>query len=138
MEASSPSSKRFESLAELGTPEAAGERLVAQYLVEFTSTRIGVRREAKLLSSAMRTGADGREYLDVEVNVQSFSSPQQYGVTAAERGEQEREWDRRLLATLGVANGRLYSMRLQASEANLEAEREQFRLVQDSFKVYEV
>ena len=138
VEASSPSSTRFVSLADLGSPTEAGEQLVRQYLLEFTSTRLGVRREAKLLSAAMRTGGDGREYLDVEVNVQSFAVPQQYGVTEAERGAVQREWDRRLLATLGVANGRLYSMRLQASEENLPSERAQFQRLQESFSCFEL
>ncbi len=110
---------------------------MAQYLVEFTSTRIGVRRDAKLLSASYRDGADGRRYLDVEVNVQSFSVEQQYGVTAEERGPLQREWDRRLLTTLGVANGRLYSLRLQCNEADLEAVRPQFGAIKESFRVFE-
>lgn len=138
VEASSPSSTRFEQLAQLGPPAEAGERLVAQYLLEFTSTRIGVRRQAALLGAALRQGSDGREYLDVEVNVQSFAVTQQYGVTEEERGPQQREWDRRLLTTLGVANGRLYSLRLQASEENLPAQREQFRTIQDSFSCFDL
>jgi hypothetical protein len=125
-------------VAELGAPQAAGESLLAQYLTEFQSTRIGVRREAALLSSTPRTGADGRDYLDVEINVRSYAVLQQYGVTVAERGPPALEWDRRLLTTLGVANGRLYALRLQANEESLAAVREQFRLIQDSFRAVDV
>jgi hypothetical protein len=121
-------------VSDLGAPQAAGERLLAQYLVEFQSTRIGVRREATLLSATPREGADGAAYLDVEINVRSFAVEQQYGVTAAERGPPVLEWDRRLLTTLGVANGRLYELRLQCNEANLAAVRDQFRTVQESFR----
>ena len=137
-QASSPSSTKFGSVLELGSPEAAGAALVAQYLVEFTSTRLGVRREASLLSSAPRTAADGKEYLDVEINVQSFAVEQQYGVTAEERGPPVREWDRRLLTTLGVANGRLYSLRLQCNEDSLGGVRDQFKLIQDSFRAVDI
>jgi hypothetical protein len=137
-QASSPSSTKFGSVRELGAPEVAGAALVAQYLVEFQSTRLGVRRDASLLSATPRTGADGKEYLDVEINVQSFAVEQQYGVTAAERGPPVREWDRRLLTTLGVANGRLYSLRLQCNEDSLGGVRDQFRLIQDSFRAVDI
>ena len=138
-QASSPSSKKFASLADLGSPEAAGASLLAQYLVEFQSTRIGVRRDAQLRSAALRTGAaDGRDYLDVEINVRSYAVTQQYGVTEAERGPQQLEWDRRLLTTLGVANGRLYALRLQVSEARLDAARDTLRTIQESFRAFDV
>jgi hypothetical protein len=138
LQASSPSSRRFASIEDLGTPEEAGAKLLDQWLLEFTSTRLGVRREARLLSAAYRDGADGRRYLDVEANVQSFSVEQQYGLSAEERGPQVREWDRRLLATLGVANGRLYSLRLQASEENMASAEKQFALLRDSFRVFDI
>ena len=125
-------------MADLGPPDAAGASLLSQYLVEFQSTRIGVRRDATLLSASSRTcAADGRDYLDVEINVRSYAVAQQYGVTAAERGEPQLEWDRRLLTTLGVANGRLYQLRLQCNEARLGEVRDTFRTIQDSFRAVE-
>jgi hypothetical protein len=137
VEASSPSSRKYVSLADLGTPEAAAEALLAQFVAEFASTRLGVRREAAVVSSAPRTGADGRDYLDVEINVKSYAAQQQYGVTAEARGPQALEWDRRLLTTLGVGNGRLYSLRLQANEERLEDVRPAFRAIMDSFRVFD-
>lgn len=38
-----------------------------QYLEEFMSTRLGVRRTGEIVSARSRTGADGRLYYDVEV-----------------------------------------------------------------------
>ena len=125
-------------MEDLGLPQAAGAKLLSQYLVEFTSTRIGVKRDAQLLAAAYRDGADGQRYLDVEVNVQSFSVEQQYGVSPEQRGPLVKEWDRRLVTTLGVANGRLYSMRLQCAEDELAAQREQFGKMVDSFRVFQV
>lgn len=46
-QASSPSSTKFASIDEFGSLDEAGKKLVAQYLIEFASTRIGVKREAK-------------------------------------------------------------------------------------------
>ena len=126
------------ALADLGTPEAAAADLLTQYLAEFASTRLGVRREAAVLSATPRAGGDGRDYLDIELNVKSFAAMQQYGVTAEARGPQALEWDRRLLTTLGVANGRLYQLRLQANEERLEDVRPAFRAIMDSFRVFDV
>ena len=137
VEASSPSSRKYASLADLGTPEAAAADLLTQYLAEFASTRLGVRREAAVLSATPRAGADGRDYLDVELNVKSYAAQQQYGVTAEARGPQALEWDRRLLTTLGVANGRLYQLRLQANEERLDDVRPAFRAIMDSFSVFD-
>ena len=49
------------------------------------------------------------------------------------------EYDRRLLTTLGVANSRLYELRLQASAGSpaLGASGT-LRAVQDSFRVFDV
>jgi len=139
VEASSPSSTVFASLDQLGSPEAAGAALVAQYLVEFTSTRLGVRREAELLGTpALRTGPDGVQYLDAEVAVRSYASPQQYGVTAEERGAPALEWRRRLRTTLGVGNGRLYALRLQCAEERAEATAGVAQAIRGSFRVLPV
>ena len=46
---SSPSSSRYDSVADLGSPETAAARILDQYLTqEFMSTRIGIRREGKV------------------------------------------------------------------------------------------
>ena len=53
---SSPSSSKFESVADLGSPKDAAKRLEAQFLTEYMSTRIGVRREVSVLSAESRKG----------------------------------------------------------------------------------
>lgn len=139
VEASSPSSKKFATVAEFAaTPEAAGAKLVDQYLVEFASTRLGVRRDGSLVSAATRTGADGREYIDCTIQVSSYSVDQQYGVTVEERGPQKLEWCRLLQTTLGVANGRLYELRLQCAKDELEECRQTYDMMQQSFRVFDV
>lgn len=51
-QASSPSSSKFKNIDEYGSLEEAGKKLINQYLIEFTSTRIGVRKEAKARDSS--------------------------------------------------------------------------------------
>lgn len=48
------------------------------------------------------------------------------------------EWDRRLLTTLGVANKRLYELRLQTSSPTYEQDKPQLDVIRQSFKVVEV
>ena len=48
---SSPSSTKFDTVRDLGTPEDVAKKVLDQYLTEFMSTRIGVRRES---SGALR------------------------------------------------------------------------------------
>lgn len=67
MEASSPSSSRYKSVEDLGTPQDAGEKVLRQYLTELMSTRLGVRRESKILSTSSRVADDGKLYYQVEV-----------------------------------------------------------------------
>lgn len=47
---------------------AHGLLLVLQYLEELMSTRLGVQRKGEVLSADRRTGPDGREYYDIQVN----------------------------------------------------------------------
>ena len=68
---SSPSSSRYKSVEDLGPPEEAGKRVLKQYLTEFMSTRLGVRRESSLLSTSSRVADDGRLYYQVEVSAPS-------------------------------------------------------------------
>lgn len=62
----SPSSSTYDSVADLGTPQRAAERLRQQYLGEFMSTRLGSQKRVEILSASSRE-ADGRQYYDIEV-----------------------------------------------------------------------
>lgn len=68
VEMSSPSSSTYKSVEDLGPPEAAAKKVLKQYLTEFMSTRLGVRREANILSTSSKVADDGRLYYQVEVN----------------------------------------------------------------------
>ncbi|GJP64980.1 hypothetical protein CLOP_g21910 [Closterium sp. NIES-67] len=149
VEVSSPSSSRFASVRDLGDADAAGKRVEKQLLTEFMSTRLGVRREASLISSATRvvpagTGRRGAgeaeqdaEYYDVELNVKSYANNNQLAIMPDER-VQVLEWNRRYLTVLAVANKRLFQLRLQVPERLLDAERPVLRQVMDSFRVFSV
>ena len=140
VEASTPSSSvKFATVSDWagGSPAAAADKLVAQYLGEFASTRLGVRREGSVVSAASRTGEDGVEYVDTVIEVSSYSVEQQYGVTALERGPQKQEWCRLLQTTLGCANGRLYAMRLQCAKDDLAQCQPVFATMQQSFRVFD-
>lgn len=58
---------QVQDISDLGTPEEAGQQLLKQFLNEFMSTRLGVRREPKLLRTNVRTTMDGDEYYEIEV-----------------------------------------------------------------------
>ncbi len=58
---------RYSSVQDLGNPGAAAIKIKTQFLEEFMSTRLGVRREAEIVSATERTGADGKLYYDVQV-----------------------------------------------------------------------
>lgn len=64
---SSPSSSNYKSVEDLGSPEEAGKKVLRQYLTEFMSTRLGVRRESRILSTSSRVASDGRLYYEVQV-----------------------------------------------------------------------
>ena len=69
-------------------------------------------------STAPQLMAHGRS---PQMRVQSFASRSPLAQTQAEiDSTYGMEWDRRLLWTLGVANKRLYELRLQAPEATFE------------------
>jgi hypothetical protein len=71
---SSPSSSRYDSVRDLGTPEEAAQKLLDRYLnQEFMSTRLGIRREGEIVKATSRTGADGREYYDIQVRLKGDS-----------------------------------------------------------------
>ncbi|GBF88298.1 hypothetical protein Rsub_01010 [Raphidocelis subcapitata] len=135
---SSPSSSRYSSVADLGTPEEAAKALLDQYLnKEFMSTRIGIRREGEVIAATSRTADDGRTYYDLAIRMASYASRNPYVATQAEVMTQYGlEWDRRLTTTLGVANNRLYELRFQS--ANSDAAAPVVAAVQQSFRVREV
>ncbi|CAN4107887.1 unnamed protein product [Withania somnifera] len=73
VEISSPSSSKYKSVEDLGPPEEAGKGVLRQYLTEFMSTRLGVRRESSVLSTSSRVADDGKLYYDVEVKYLHFA-----------------------------------------------------------------
>lgn len=74
---SSPSSSRYQSVRDLGDPQEAAQKLLDRFLnQEFMSTRLGVRREGEIVAATSRTGADGREYYDIQVRLEDTESYQ--------------------------------------------------------------
>lgn len=67
VEFSSPSSSNYKSVEDLGPPQEAGNKVLKQYLTEFMSTRLGVKRESNVVSTSSRVAEDGRIYYQVEV-----------------------------------------------------------------------
>ncbi|CAN1200893.1 PsbP domain-containing protein 1, chloroplastic [Linum perenne] len=137
VEFSSPSSSRYKSVEELGSPEEAGTKVMRQYLTEFMSTRLGVRRESNILTTSSRVADDGRLYYQVEVNIKSFASNNELAVMPQDRVVR-LEWDRRYLSVLGVENNCLYELRLQAPESVFLEEENDLRQVMDSFRVNKI
>lgn len=137
VEITSPSSSRFNSVEDLGPPKSAGDRVLKQYLTEFMSTRLGVRRESNILSASSRVADDGKLYYEIEVNVKSFANSNQMAVMPEDRIPQ-LEWDRRYLSVLGVENNCLYELRLQTPERVFAQEENDLRQVMDSFRVVKI
>ncbi|KAL8166333.1 hypothetical protein V2J09_007832 [Rumex salicifolius] len=131
---SSPSSSNYKSVEDLGSPQEAGNKVLKQYLTEFMSTRLGVRRESKVVSTDSRIADDGRMYYQVEVNIKSYANNNELAVMPQDR-VMRMEWDRRYLAVLGVENNRLYGLRLQVPESVLKEEEDDIRRIMDSFRV---
>ena len=52
-----------------------------QYLEEFMSTRLGVKRTAEVVAASQRTGADGQLYYDIQTRVRSYASRNQLAVS---------------------------------------------------------
>ncbi|CAL9225502.1 unnamed protein product [Arabidopsis halleri] len=137
VEFSSPSSSKYTSLEDLGSPEEVGKRVLRQYLTEFMSTRLGVKREANILSTSSRIADDGKLYYQVEVNIKSYANNNELAVMPQDRVAR-LEWNRRYLAVLGVENNRLYSIRLQTPEKVFLEEEKDLRRVMDSFRVEKI
>ncbi|XP_030461473.2 psbP domain-containing protein 1, chloroplastic isoform X3 [Syzygium oleosum] len=134
VEFSSPSSSRYKSVEDLGPPEEAGKKVLKQYLTEFMSTRLGVRRESNIISTSSRIADDGKMYYQVEVNIKSYANNNELAVMPQDRVVR-LEWDRRYLSVLGVENNRLYELRLQTPENVFLEEENDLRQVMDSFRV---
>ncbi|XP_028779445.1 psbP domain-containing protein 1, chloroplastic isoform X1 [Neltuma alba] len=137
VEVSSPSSSRYKSVEDLGPPEEAGKKVLKQYLTEFMSTRLGVRRESNILSTSSRVADDGKLYYEVEVNIKSYANNNELAVMPQDRVVR-LEWDRRYLSVLGVENNQLYELRLQAPENVFLQEESDLRQVMGSFRVNKV
>ncbi|KAL3538309.1 hypothetical protein ACH5RR_001675 [Cinchona calisaya] len=137
VEISSPSSSRYLSVEDLGPPQEAGKKVLRQYLTEFMSTRLGVRRESIILSTSSRTADDGKLYYQVEVNIKSYANNNELAVMPQDRVV-SLEWDRRYLSVLGVENNQLYELRLQTPEKVFAEEENDIREVMDSFRVNKV
>ncbi|PSS03090.1 PsbP domain-containing protein [Actinidia chinensis var. chinensis] len=137
LEISSPSSSKYKSVEDLGSPQDAAEKVLKQYLTEFMSTRLGVRRESNILSTSSRVADDGRMYYQVEVNIKSYASNNELAVMPQDRIVR-LEWDRRYLSVLGVENKQLYELRLQTPENVFAEEESDLRKVMDSFRVNKV
>lgn len=138
MNITSPSSSKFERVTDFGSPEQAAQRLKQQYLGEFMSTRLGSQKKAEILSAQTRVAGD-RTYYDIEMRAQSYASRSPLAQTQAEVDSTfVMEWDRRLLWTLGVANKRLYELRLQCPESKFEDNSEDLRAIATSFRCREV
>ena len=116
VDVTSPSSSKYDSVRDLGTPREAADFVNQKLLDEFLSTRIGVRRKSDVVNANERTGADGQLYYDVAVRVRSFVDSNPLSPNLEDRQEYQ-EWDRTMRTTLGVSNGRLYSLRLQSRTA---------------------
>ncbi|XP_073041626.1 psbP domain-containing protein 1, chloroplastic isoform X2 [Primulina eburnea] len=137
VEISSPSSSRYKSVEDLGSPEEAGKNVLRQYLTEFMSTRLGVRRESRIISTSSRVANDGKLYYQVEANIKSYASNNELAVMPQDRVVR-MEWDRRYLSVLGVENNQLYELRLQTPEKTFMEEENDLRTIMDSFRVKKV
>ncbi|KAL7591584.1 psbP domain-containing protein 1, chloroplastic [Lactuca sativa] len=134
VEVSSPSSSKYKSVEDLGPPEEAGKAVLRQYLTEFMSTRLGVKRESSILSTSSTVADDGKMYYQIEVNIKSFASNNELAVMPEDRVVR-MEWNRRYLSVLGVENNQLYELRLQVPENVFVEEENDLRKVMASFRV---
>ncbi|KAG1671151.1 hypothetical protein FOA52_005405 [Chlamydomonas sp. UWO 241] len=138
---SSPSSSRYDSVTDFGATAAdAADLLLDKYLVrEFMSTRLGIRREGKIISSASREGANNRTYYDIAIRITSYGSKNAYVATSEEMmRDYGVEWDRVLWTTLGAASNRLYELRFQTAADSFESSKAVIDKVTKSFAVVDV
>lgn len=70
-----------------------------------------------------------------QIAAKSYASRNQLAVSGTDMAAAvELEWDRRFVTVLGVANRRLYELRLQASAKEFEANRDALLYVATSFQ----
>ncbi|EFJ47398.1 hypothetical protein VOLCADRAFT_61541 [Volvox carteri f. nagariensis] len=136
----SPSSSRFKSVGDLGTPDEAAKRLLDQYLTkEFMSTRLGISRYGEIVSASSRVADDGQTYYDIAIRMTSYGSRNAYAATRAEvLRDYSLEWDRTLSTVLGVANNRLYTLRLQTASPDYDRNKPTLAAIMESFRCREV
>ncbi|KXZ47746.1 hypothetical protein GPECTOR_33g628 [Gonium pectorale] len=136
----SPSSSRFKTVTDLGSPRDAANRLLDQYLTkEFMSTRLGIARYGEIVSASSRVADDGQTYYDIAIRMTSYGSRNAYAATREEvLRDYSLEWDRTLSTVLGVANNRLYTLRLQAATPAFEATKPTLKAIMESFRCREV
>lgn len=135
---SSKSFSKFKSLPEdFGTPQQCAEAYLQKYMGEFTSTRLGIQRNGRVVAAAQRTSAsDGdRQFYDFLINIDSYAARNQYGITSSER-VQSKEWDRYFLTTIGIQGDRLCELRLQCSKDDYEKDREELLHILHSFQLH--
>ena len=58
---SSPSSSKY-TQSDLSSPDATAQTVLKQFLKEYMSTRLGVRREADIVDASLHTGEDQKSY----------------------------------------------------------------------------
>ena len=139
VDVSSPSSSKYSRVEDLGSPEEASKKTVEQYLEEFMSTRLGVKRTAEVESAESRTSSDGKVYYDIQTRVKSYASRNQLAVTQGEIDDAiVQEFDRRYLTVLGAAGNRLYEFRLQTDEKTFKKDPDRLLKIAQSFKCKEV
>ncbi|GAB4816689.1 hypothetical protein N2152v2_003735 [Parachlorella kessleri] len=146
VDVSSPSSSKYSSVEDLGSPQDAAQRLLDQasrgspvFFDEFMSTRLGIKRAAEVVDASSRTASDGKTYFDIQLRAKSYASRNQLAVSQREVDSAvELEWDRRYLTVLGAANKRLYQFRLQTSTATYEKDEGRLRAILESFQCKEV
>ncbi|RVW97804.1 PsbP domain-containing protein 1, chloroplastic [Vitis vinifera] len=143
VELSSPSSSRYKSVEDLGQPQEAGKKVLQQYLTEFMSTRLGVRRESNIVSTSSRVADDGRTYYQVEMRLE-FACCISLTRQLIRVIENEKEWRGKGIENIEVNiksyanNNELAVMptdRLQTPESVFLEEENELRQVMDSFRV---
>lgn len=73
------------------------------------------------VKSTVQSAAPERLLLDMQMRAQSYASRSPLASTQAEiNATFEKEWDRMLLTTLGVAGKRVYELRLQSPITSFE------------------
>ena len=83
-----------------------------------------MQRNAEVLAGGERTGAGmggagGRRFYDFDVRVTSVADTNPLAAEPSLRVP-EVEWTRRVIETMGCANGQLYELRLQTDEKDLD------------------